>query len=59
MSIMNQKGNKMVEVTVKIPYNGNIYQTNVLVNKGETKKKIIYLAENQVRQQWSKKESYN
>ena len=55
MSIMNQKGNKMVEVTVKIPYNGNIYQTNVLVDKGETKKKIIYLAENQVRQQWSKK----
>ncbi|WP_245976726.1 BA3454 family stress response protein [Oceanobacillus arenosus] len=51
--------NQMVEVTVKIPYNGNIYQTNVLVDKGETKKRIIYLAKSQVRQQWLKKESLN
>lgn len=42
----------MLEVTVNINYKGKHYLTNVIVQKGTPKNKILKLAQEQVKKQW-------
>lgn len=44
---------KMIEVTVKVNYKGQNYQTNVIANKKMNFDKIKLLAEEQVAKQWN------
>ncbi|WP_028399441.1 BA3454 family stress response protein [Ectobacillus panaciterrae] len=43
----------MMEITVTVNYQGKSYQTNVIVDRGATKEEILYLAQEQVRKQWT------
>jgi hypothetical protein len=48
-----EKGEKiMFEVMVTVQFRGKKYQTNVIANKGMTCEKIMYIAKQQVVQQW-------
>lgn len=44
---------RMVEITVKINFNGKNYQTNVIVDRSATKEEVLCLAQEQVRKQWT------
>ena len=45
--------NHMIEVTVKLNFNGKNYLTNVIVGKDTPEKEILQLAREQVSRQWS------
>lgn len=44
----------MCQVEVTVEFNGKRYKTNVIANKGMSNEAIRFLAEKQVKQQWSK-----
>ena len=43
----------MIEVTVKLNFNGRNYQTNVIVRKDTPEKQILQMAREQVSRQWA------
>ncbi|NWQ43276.1 BA3454 family stress response protein [Bacillus sp. EB106-08-02-XG196] len=43
----------MIEVTVKLNFEGKNYQTNVIVSKDTPEKQILQMAREQVRRQWT------
>ncbi|MFJ5758926.1 BA3454 family stress response protein [Neobacillus sp. NPDC093182] len=43
----------MIEVTVKLNYEGKNYQTNVIVRKDTPDNQILQIAREQVRKQWT------
>lgn len=43
----------MVEITVLVNFNGRNYQTNVIVDRKTAKEKVLRLAQEQVRKQWT------
>lgn len=42
----------MVEMTVKLSYNGRNYLTNVIVEKGTSKEQILCMTQEQIKKQW-------
>jgi hypothetical protein len=43
----------MIEVTVRLDFNGKNYQTNVIVRKDTPERQILQMAREQVTRQWT------
>lgn len=51
-SILNEKGDIMVQVHVLVTFEGKSYLTNVLTNPNTSEEEIYRLAYEQVQKQW-------
>jgi hypothetical protein len=50
--IRNEKGDFMLQINVKVTYEGRYYLTNVLANPNTPDEEIYRLAYEQVQKQW-------